>query len=66
MIAAGKSEDKMMHKELPQVWWFGSRNLARPSPWLNNTLSGMASSPWHSPTDSTIAFPFEFIRKFLS
>jgi len=44
MIAAGKSEDKMMHKELPQAWWFGSHNLARPSPWLNNTLSGMASS----------------------
>jgi len=39
MIAAGKSEDKMMHKELPQAWWFGSHNLARPSPWLNNTLS---------------------------
>ncbi|RLN35200.1 protein NETWORKED 3C-like [Panicum miliaceum] len=29
----------MMHKELPQAWWFGSHNLARPSPWLNNTLS---------------------------
>ncbi|RLM87447.1 protein NETWORKED 3C-like [Panicum miliaceum] len=35
----GKSEDKMMRKELPQAWWFGSHNLTRPSPWLNNTLS---------------------------
>ncbi|PVH65414.1 hypothetical protein PAHAL_2G487300 [Panicum hallii] len=39
MIAAGKSKDKMMRKELPQAWWFGSHNLTRPSPWLNNTLS---------------------------
>ncbi|RCV14397.1 hypothetical protein SETIT_2G422600v2 [Setaria italica] len=29
----------MVHKELPQAWWFDSHNLARPSPWLNNTLS---------------------------
>ncbi|WVZ66991.1 hypothetical protein U9M48_016138 [Paspalum notatum var. saurae] len=29
----------MVHKELPQAWWFDSHNVARPSPWLNNTLS---------------------------
>ncbi|OEL17023.1 hypothetical protein BAE44_0021956 [Dichanthelium oligosanthes] len=29
----------MVHKELPQAWWFDRHNLARPSPWLNNTLS---------------------------
>ncbi|KAF8679396.1 hypothetical protein HU200_045739 [Digitaria exilis] len=29
----------MVQKELPQAWWFDSHNLARPSPWLNNTLS---------------------------
>ncbi|CAD6222709.1 unnamed protein product [Miscanthus lutarioriparius] len=31
----------MVHQdeELPQAWWFDSHNLARPSPWLNSTLS---------------------------
>ncbi|XP_062190568.1 protein NETWORKED 3C-like [Phragmites australis] len=29
----------MVQKEMPQAWWFDSHNLARPSPWLNNTLS---------------------------
>lgn len=29
----------MMQKEQPQAWWFDSHNLARPSPWLGNTLS---------------------------
>uniref|UniRef100_A0A0D9X2M3 NAB domain-containing protein n=1 Tax=Leersia perrieri TaxID=77586 RepID=A0A0D9X2M3_9ORYZ len=29
----------MVQKEMPQAWWFDSHSLARPSPWLNNTLS---------------------------
>lgn len=29
----------MVQEELPQAWWFDSHNLARPSPWLNSTLS---------------------------
>ncbi|KAL5198894.1 hypothetical protein ABZP36_002406 [Zizania latifolia] len=29
----------MALKELHQAWWFDSHNLARPSPWLSNTLS---------------------------
>ncbi|KAJ1292300.1 hypothetical protein BS78_02G381900 [Paspalum vaginatum] len=29
----------MVHKELPQAWWFDSHSVARPSPWLNSTLS---------------------------
>ncbi|CAL5061151.1 unnamed protein product [Urochloa decumbens] len=29
----------MMRKELPQSWWFDSHSPARPSRWLNNTLS---------------------------
>jgi hypothetical protein len=33
----------MVQEELPQAWWFDSHNLARPSPWLNSTLSGFAS-----------------------
>ncbi|TVT97999.1 hypothetical protein EJB05_56714 [Eragrostis curvula] len=39
MIAAGKLEDKMVQKELPQAWWFDSHNRAKPSPWLSSTLS---------------------------
>jgi hypothetical protein len=33
----------MVQEEMPQAWWFDSHNLARPSPWLNSTLSGFAS-----------------------
>jgi hypothetical protein len=28
------------NKMVPQAWWFGSHNRAKPSPWLSNTLSG--------------------------
>ncbi|CAM0907290.1 unnamed protein product [Alopecurus aequalis] len=29
----------MVQKELQQAWWFDSHNMAKPSPWLGNTLS---------------------------